>query len=91
LEAALCECTLVLGDIPSLREIWEDAAVFVSPRDSKTLRRVLQWLIKNPADRMRLGEAARARAMLFTPERMMNAYLALYENLLSGAVAPTPT
>ncbi|MGZ3457048.1 MAG: glycosyltransferase family 4 protein, partial [Archangium sp.] len=29
LEAALAGCALVLGDIPSLREVWEGAAVFV--------------------------------------------------------------
>ena len=33
LEAALSGCALVLSDIPSLREIWEDAAFFVSPND----------------------------------------------------------
>ena len=31
LEAALSGCALVLGDIPSLREIWGDAALFVPP------------------------------------------------------------
>ena len=29
LEAALSGCALVIGDIPSLREIWADAALFV--------------------------------------------------------------
>ena len=31
LEAALAGCALVLGDIPSLREIWDEAAFFVPP------------------------------------------------------------
>ncbi len=30
-EAGLSGCALVLGDIPSLREIWGDAALYVSP------------------------------------------------------------
>src|SRR5690606_27826406 len=34
LEAGLSGCALVLGDIPSLREIWEGAAVFVPAEDS---------------------------------------------------------
>ncbi|MBC7173692.1 MAG: glycosyltransferase family 4 protein, partial [Polyangiaceae bacterium] len=32
-EAALSGAALVLGDIPSLREVWEDAAAFVAPGD----------------------------------------------------------
>src|SRR5690606_24947080 len=34
LEAALEGCALVLGDIPSLREVWGDAATFVPPHDA---------------------------------------------------------
>ena len=34
LEAALSGCALVLGDIPSLREIWGPAAIYV-PADDK--------------------------------------------------------
>ena len=35
LEAALSGCALVLGDIPSLREVWGDAALFVAPDDTR--------------------------------------------------------
>ncbi len=34
LEAAAAGCALVLGDIPSLRENWDGAAVFVDPEES---------------------------------------------------------
>ena len=37
LEAALSGCALVLGDIPSLREVWGDAAIFVDPDDHDAL------------------------------------------------------
>src|SRR5690606_8377688 len=33
LEAALSGCALVLGDIPSLREVWGPAATYVDPAD----------------------------------------------------------
>jgi glycogen synthase len=33
LEAALSGCALILGDIPSLREVWLEAAPYVSPDD----------------------------------------------------------
>src|SRR5690606_14640847 len=37
LEAALGGCALVLGDIPTLREVWGRAAVFVPPDDHAAL------------------------------------------------------
>jgi glycogen synthase len=51
LEAALAGCALVLGDIPSLRELWRGRAVFVPPGDPEALRRALLELIADP-DRM---------------------------------------
>jgi glycosyltransferase involved in cell wall biosynthesis len=81
LEAGLSGCALVLGDIPSLRETWGQAAVFVAPDDHDALRRALSRLIERPAERTRLGQAARARALHFTPERMADGYLAAYASL----------
>ncbi len=34
LEAAKARCCLVLADIPSLRELWDGAALFIDPRDA---------------------------------------------------------
>lgn len=45
LEAGLAGCALVLGDIPSLREVWGNAAIFVPPDDAGALRAALQTLI----------------------------------------------
>jgi glycogen(starch) synthase len=42
LEAALSGCALILGDIASLRENWEGAAMFVPPND----RAALEWHLK---------------------------------------------
>jgi glycogen(starch) synthase len=81
LEAALSGCALVLGDIPSLREIWGLAALYVAPDDHRGLEAALRGLINDPLDRMRRGEAALARALQFTPERMAAAYVAAYAML----------
>ena len=51
LEAALSGCALVLGDIPSLREVWGDAACFVSPSGNGELAAVLRDLIAQPERR----------------------------------------
>ena len=78
LEAGLCGCALVLGDIPSLREIWENAAVFVAPDDKEALAGALNTLIAEDALRTELGRRARARALTYTPEKMAARYLAAY-------------
>jgi glycogen synthase len=87
LEAARDRCALVLGDIPSLRELWEDAAIFVDPRDPDGLREVLACLIEAPRVREDLADSARKRAADFTIERTAAAYRALYEALQSGETA----
>lgn len=78
LEAALSGCALVLGDIASLREVWGPAALYVGPDDHAGLRDTLCRLIDDPARRFALGQAARARALHFTPARMADSYLAAY-------------
>ena len=87
LEAAYAGCALVLGDIPSLREVWGDAATYVPPDDTAALRRALQALIADPVQRRHLAQRARQRAHQFTPERMAHAYLDAYRSLLH---APDP-
>jgi glycosyltransferase involved in cell wall biosynthesis len=81
LEAALAGCALVLGDIPSLREVWGEAARFVHPDDRDGLARTLTELMAAPSERERLAALSRARALTFTPRRMAEAYLELYAAL----------
>src|SRR3954471_7489616 len=69
LEAAASGCALVLGDIPSLRELWHSAALFVDPCDPADLADALSWLSASPWDRERLAAAARHRAASFTRRR----------------------
>jgi glycosyltransferase involved in cell wall biosynthesis len=85
LEAAHSGCALVLGDIPSLRENWEGAAVFVNPRDVEALARVLGDLIANPARLRRLAAAAHLRARACTTERMSEGYLGIYGEIVAAA------
>lgn len=82
LEAALCGCALVLGDIESLREVWGKSAVYVPTDDSDALASAIQSLIDDPFERQRLGTAARERALRYSPERMTGAYLSLYRQLI---------
>jgi glycogen synthase len=87
LEAALSGCALILGDIPSLREIWRDAAVFVPPRDAETIARVTNEVIANDEFREELSRRAQHRALEFTPQRMADGYRAAYAELTAGVKA----
>ncbi|AFE04221.1 group 1 glycosyl transferase [Corallococcus coralloides DSM 2259] len=82
LEAALAGCALVLGDIPSLREVWGDAARFVPPDDPRALARTLRLLMNPSSEREALAARGRQRALTFTPGRMAEAYLELYAGLV---------
>lgn len=81
LEAGLAGCALVLGDIPSLREVWGDAAAYVPPMDPGALRRTLLQLMEDEEERSRLAHAARVRAQRYTPERTCDGTLAAYAQL----------
>ncbi len=85
LEAAAAGCALVLGDIRSLRENWDGAALFVDPDDPWLLHAAIDALIANPVERARLASAARCRARRFTLDHMARAYSALYRDLLRSS------
>ena len=81
LEAAHSACALVLGDIPSLREVWEDAATYVRPDDEDGLVRALDDLLGDPARAAARGGDARRRATRYTPAATGAAYLDAYIRL----------
>jgi glycogen(starch) synthase len=84
LEAAMSSCALVLGDLPTLRELWDGAALFVQPTDEAGLRAALEALLSDPARAAHLGERARRRAQRYTATRMADAYLDAYRSLISA-------
>jgi glycosyltransferase involved in cell wall biosynthesis len=79
LEAARDRCALVLGDVASLRELWDGAAVFVDPADPSALRAALSALAADRVERDRLAAAAQERSLDFPVPAA--AYAALYERL----------
>ena len=87
LEAGLAGCALVLGDIPSLRTLWRDAAMFVEPDDVSGLTDALCGLAADPDRRRELGTRARRRALTYSSQRMGTNYLALYRTLTATAAA----
>lgn len=82
LEAALSGCALVIGDIDSLRELWDGAALFVPPDDCALLARHMDELAGDAPLRLSLAKAARRRGLELSAQRMAEGYLALYAGLL---------
>ncbi|MEX0653125.1 MAG: glycosyltransferase family 4 protein [Phycisphaeraceae bacterium] len=83
LEAALSGCALVLGDLQSLRELWDDAAVFVPPNDHEALRAAMARLMADDLARRDLARRACQRGLQLTPERMAAGYCRAYRQLVS--------
>jgi glycosyltransferase involved in cell wall biosynthesis len=71
LEAATHGCALVLADIPTFRELWTDAALFVGAKDAAGFASAINHLADHPTERDLLGQRAAARAADFTPARQM--------------------
>jgi glycogen(starch) synthase len=86
LEAALSGCALLLGDIPSLREVWGDAAFYVAPDDHSHLHAQLSALIASAAARTKLAARAAAVAARLSPQSMARGYLRLYHRLTGQPV-----
>lgn len=78
LEAAGAGAALVLSDIPTFRELWDGAAVFVA--DENAFGSVLQDLLDHPARVRDLAAAARMRAMRYSAEAMVDGLLDVYRS-----------
>jgi glycosyltransferase involved in cell wall biosynthesis len=80
----------VLGDIPSLREVWGDAAIYVPPDAPEALAEAINRLSRDPQVRKGMAQAARQRARRYTQEAMGRSYWQALQLLLAGATAPAP-
>lgn len=88
LEAALSRCALVCNDIPSFREIWEDAAFFFKPNDAQSLAKAIDLLSRDRELRLRYANMAYNRArQRFVAGRMAGEYIALYRTLVGAEAA----
>ena len=84
LEAAQCGCAVLANDIPSLREVWGDAALYFSGPESLS-----SWLWRLSDHPWLLNEAqqiAEERARELTAERMTGEYLTLFRTMLKESL-----
>jgi glycosyltransferase involved in cell wall biosynthesis len=81
LEAASSGAALVLSDIATFRELWDDAAVFV--QDDDEFAATLRALLDSNSRLADLSHKARKRAGTFTAEQMVEQTLAVYRSVLT--------
>jgi glycogen(starch) synthase len=87
LEAAAAGCALVLADIPTLRELWDGAAVFAPPRSAADIEQVTLDLTRNPSHLREVSAACRVRAREYSLERCAAGYARAYADLTTLASA----
>jgi glycosyltransferase involved in cell wall biosynthesis len=88
LEAAAAGCPLILSDIPTFRELWDEVAIFVDPRDQAGFTRAIAQLAGDDFERAVMGRAARERAGRYTPDAMAAQMANLYRSLLPAVRRP---
>ena len=87
LEAAGAGCALVLGDLPTQRELWNGAALFVDARDDGAVATALVRLARDGVLREELAAAARRRSGRYTVDAMADAYVDVYRRLRERVAA----
>jgi glycogen synthase len=84
LEAASRRCCLVLSDIPSLRELWAGAAVFIDPHNPEQWAVELNKLMADRATREAFSRGAYLRANEYGADAAIRKYWSLYRSLISS-------
>lgn len=88
LEAAAAGCPLILSDIPTFRELWGEAALYVPARDEKAYVEAVSGLVSDDFERSVRGAAAAERAARYTPDAMAAQMASLYRRLLPAVRRP---
>jgi len=82
IEAALSRCALILNDIPPLREIWGQAAVYFRTNDADSLAEAVRILSGDPQMLRSFANRAFQRAReCFNAYRMTDNYVQLYRKV----------
>jgi len=89
LEAAQSGCALILSDIPTFRELWNGAALFVPPNDPCRIGKALHQLLQSKHARRSQANLAHQQAAAFSLEREIAATWAIHERLSKQPQART--
>jgi glycogen synthase len=83
----MSRCALVLADIPTFRELWDGAAIFIDPDDPAALALAIDWLAESPSAAHAWGARAADRALGFTPQAQIDRMTGIYAKALAAHAA----
>ncbi len=87
LQAMACGVPVIASDIPTLREVLGDAALYIDPYDVSEMSGTVVRLSRDPAERSRLAAAGPARAAQFTWAETAKQTLSVYREAGRGPSA----
>lgn len=87
LEAAQLGTPLLLSDIPTFRELWADAALFIDPVSVDDWAGAISSLLELAAVRAALGAAALCRSRQFSQSAMVDATLEVHRSIRMTSMA----
>ncbi|MFA1615513.1 glycosyltransferase [Citrobacter amalonaticus] len=86
-EAAACGRAVVTTDVPGCRDAIEAnvTGMLVAVRDPVSLADAIEYLLKNPDERIRMGKAGRLLAENeYSIEHIVNQHLSIYNELIQS-------
>lgn len=87
IEAQGCGVPVVVSDLPVLREVAGDAAMFVDPHDATSIRRALVTVLSDADLRGRLVVAGLENVRRFAADRVAESYAACYREVERAAIS----
>lgn len=85
LEAMACGCPVIASDIPVLREVAGDAALFAKVGDSESFCKTIKRLVKDPKLQKELIEKGKKRLNNFSPAKNAEVIFNKVESLLKDS------
>jgi glycosyltransferase involved in cell wall biosynthesis len=80
LEAMANKCLVIVSDIPSFREVCQDAALYFSPHESLDLEKILREVLKKNGKFDTYIQNGLKRVKLFSWKKMAQETLEIYES-----------
>ena len=81
LEAANFSCPSLLSDIPVLKEISNNQALFADPNNPRDIAEKIKEIISNKIGRNKIGASAKKRSRFFSPEKFKKSWMSLLMGL----------
>lgn len=91
LEAAKAGCALALSDLYTLKEIWQENALYFDPNSEKEMVNTILNLISDDQFRKQYQENAKKHSKRYSIEAMGESYVQLYKSLVKQKMVHSGT